>query len=135
MKKFIQKKLKKNYKCLIKLESKLAKQVFFRKNVFKAALLSYLRAPFDSSKENKKHTNHIECYTIANLLSEIGYNVDICEHDQLLKLNYQKYDLLFGLGLSFEASFLTLLEGLESIMRLGLQQPGRIKTNWTEWLI
>lgn len=49
---------------------------FFRTKYKKHALLSYIVYPFIDKIDNS-HSNNIECYLIAEVLKELGYNVDI----------------------------------------------------------
>lgn len=59
----------------------------------KNALLSYVISPFLGPIENY-HSNNRECYTIAEILKELGYNVDVINWDNSTFLPVKKYDLV-----------------------------------------
>ena len=66
----------------------------------KVALLSYIKSVFENS-ENKnytKHTNHYTTYLIAETLNALGYNVDVIDCGDDLKDDFEKYNLVIGLG-------------------------------------
>lgn len=51
------------------------------------------------------HTNYLESQVIANILKDLEYNIDVVSFDNDRDLNLEKYDLIFGFGLSLEKSF------------------------------
>lgn len=76
------------------------------RNVFntpykKHALVSYIQAPFINGIP-KTHTNYTECMTAAQILRDLGYNVDVIEYDmELISKDISKYDIVFGFGKTF----------------------------------
>jgi glycosyltransferase involved in cell wall biosynthesis len=67
-------------------------------NVFKTsheknALLSYIIYPFTGPMQNS-HSNHRECYTMVEILSELGYNVDVINWNNNAFTPSKKYDLV-----------------------------------------
>lgn len=70
----------------------------------KNALVVYTIAPF-RLRAKELHTNFQESRAIVSILNEFSYNVDIVNWDDPRKIDYSRYDLLFGFGLAFENSF------------------------------
>ena len=66
---------------------------FFQTSFDKNALLSYIIFPFKGEIQNN-HSNHRECYTMAEILKELGYNVDVINWDNITFLPVKKYDLV-----------------------------------------
>ena len=69
----------------------------------KKALISYTVMPFLMQKNT--HTNKQESQVIVDLLTCLGYQVDVIHFSNKQKLNYSNYDLIFGFGEPFENSF------------------------------
>jgi glycosyltransferase involved in cell wall biosynthesis len=76
-----------------------------RKNVFntsfdKTVLLSYIKNVFINSdaRNDRSHTNRYTTYIIAEILSELGYNVDVINYYDQLNEDYRHYELVIGLG-------------------------------------
>ena len=69
----------------------------------KKALISYTVMPFLTQKDT--HTNKQESQVIVDLLTCLGYQVDVIHFSNKQKLNYSNYDLIFGFGEPFENSF------------------------------
>lgn len=59
----------------------------------KNALLSYIIYPFKGEIQNN-HSNHRECFTIAEILKELRYNVDVINWDNTTFLPAKKYDVV-----------------------------------------
>lgn len=81
----------------------------FKKNVFntnykKNVLLSYIIDPF-FFKNNFSHTNFDECYTVAKIFDELGFCVDVIDLTCSKKIDYSKYDIIYGMGAPLEKSF------------------------------
>ncbi|TAE73016.1 MAG: glycosyltransferase family 1 protein [Bacteroidetes bacterium] len=70
---------------------------YFKTKYSKTALLSYITYPFIKQIEYK-HTNHAECFMIAEALNKLGYNVDIIDWNNTMAIDYKIYDLIFGFG-------------------------------------
>jgi glycosyltransferase involved in cell wall biosynthesis len=75
-----------------------AKNENFLENVFgtslsKTALLSYITIPF-KARIQYDHSNHAECYTIAEVLRELGYNVDVIDWHNNSFIPQKKYSLV-----------------------------------------
>ena len=80
------------------------KNVFERKSHQGRVLISYLKEPF--RKPNKKHTNHIEVISAAQVFDQLGFVVDVINFTTPLsskKLKY--YNVIYGFGDVFEKSF------------------------------
>lgn len=80
------------------------------RNVFRStssprALLSYVTYPF-YTESDMSHTNYHECRIAAMVFDQLGYTVDVVDHDADIKINYDLYDVIYGMGKSFEKSFL-----------------------------
>lgn len=71
----------------------------FQKNI----LISYTIVPFLNKKA--KHTNNSELKIIAKIFNDFKFNVDVIHYTSNLRLNYKKYNLIFGFGEPFENSF------------------------------
>lgn len=83
---------------------KLPLENVFNTNYSKNILISYITAPF-KSKDNFKHSNFQEVREIARIFSDFGFNVDILHYLYDRKIDYTKYDVIFGFGNPFENSF------------------------------
>jgi hypothetical protein len=86
---------------LKKIYKLFKKKIYF--NIFntsykKNVLISYITNPL-KYKNNYYHTNTQECLVICNIFKKKKYNVDLCNFDYKKKLNYEKYDLVFGFGI------------------------------------
>lgn len=87
----------------------LKTKTYFLKNIFKTkyqknVLISYITSPF--KKITLVHSNMTECYSAADIFKKLGYNVDaIGFNDIEKKVNYDKYDVIYGFGGVFEKSF------------------------------
>ena len=66
---------------------------FFKTNFKKSALISYIVYPF-LGKIKTHHSNNRECYTIAEILNELEYNIDIINWDNTTFLPIKSYDLV-----------------------------------------
>ncbi len=75
----------------------------FNSHNHKRVLISYTISPFLSKKIT--HTNFQESHTIAKVFNELGYCVDIVHYTNQRRLEYSKYDLIFGFGEPFENSY------------------------------
>jgi glycosyltransferase involved in cell wall biosynthesis len=65
----------------------------FKTGYTKSALLSYIIYPFLGKIDNN-HSNHRECFTIAEILNELGYNVDVINWSNASFIPSKKYDLV-----------------------------------------
>ncbi|MEI8203321.1 MAG: glycosyltransferase [Bacteroidota bacterium] len=70
----------------------------------KRVLISYLKEPFLTGKD-LKHSNKFECYTAAEIFSELGYQVDVINLYANTEVNFDEYDVIYGQGPVFERSF------------------------------
>ena len=66
---------------------------FFKTYHQKNALVSYIIYPFLGEIENN-HSNNRECYSIVEILNEMGYNVDIINWNDTSFLPVKNYDLV-----------------------------------------
>jgi hypothetical protein len=71
----------------------------------KRVLISYTIMPFLSKKIY--HSNAQESRVIASIFNELEFNVDIIHYTNKSKIDYDKYDVIFGFGVPFECSFFT----------------------------
>lgn len=65
----------------------------FKQNV----LISYIVYPFRRGI-NLSHTNLIESLEIAQVFKDLNFNVDVANYDYEGKIDYHKYDIIFGFG-------------------------------------
>lgn len=75
----------------------------FKSNHKKRALIVYTIYPFKNSYST--HSNAQETRSIAKILDDLGFVVDVCHYTTNRKIDYTKYSLLFGFGVPFENSF------------------------------
>lgn len=66
---------------------------FFKTSFTKNALLSYIIYPF-TGEVQKNHSNHAECFAMAEILSELGYNVDVINWNNSTFLPGKNYDVV-----------------------------------------
>lgn len=67
----------------------------FKRNV----LISYIAYPFRCKSDRiYRHTNFIESIEISKIWKNLDFNVDIFNYDYSGKINYSKYDVIFGFG-------------------------------------
>lgn len=66
---------------------------YFGTAYHKQALLSYIIYPFEAPIRND-HSNHRECFAIAEILHELGYSVDVINWDNTQFLPEKHYDLV-----------------------------------------
>lgn len=55
--------------------------------------------------KNTAHTNYYESHIIAKYFFNLNYNVDVVSFDNRRKIDFIKYDIIFGFGIPFEKSF------------------------------
>ncbi|MDD3079174.1 MAG: glycosyltransferase [Paludibacter sp.] len=76
----------------------------FKNDCKKKVLISYLKDPFIKGIDYK-HTNLLECFTIAEIFNDLGFQVDVISLDSTYKVNYCNYDVICGQGRIYENSF------------------------------
>jgi len=96
-------------KKFLKRVKKLSREDRFLKNIYKTnfdknVLISYTVLPFLTTKNS--HTNAQESRIIANIFKELEFNTDIIHYTNQKKIEYRKYDVIFGFGEPFENSFI-----------------------------
>lgn len=69
----------------------------------KFVLISYTIYPFTGRVAT--HTNNQESIAIAQLFDELGYCVDVVHYTNGCRIDYSKYEVIFGFGVPFENSF------------------------------
>jgi glycosyltransferase involved in cell wall biosynthesis len=76
----------------------------FNTSYEKNVLFSYIRSVFEDDKNRKdnRHTNRLTSHIMAEILSELGYNVDVVNYNDDFKGNFDKYNLVIGLGKSLD---------------------------------
>ena len=78
-------------------------QDLFNSNYGKKALLSYIVHPFMMTPIVNTHTNQKEVMCIAEILDELGYQVDVIDFRYSKEISDQSdYDLIFGFGKTLE---------------------------------
>ena len=70
----------------------------------KKALLCYIKSPFRSGT-SILHSNYLESIYISEVLNELGYIVDVVDYRYKGKINYNRYELVFGFGIPYRNSF------------------------------
>lgn len=93
---------------LKKLYSKYKEKYSYIPNVNKTkhkknVLISYLTFPFIYRKN--QHTHEQESIAIAEVFDALEYNVDIYDCRTSIKIDYSKYDCIFGFGFPLTNSF------------------------------
>lgn len=73
---------------------------YFKTNFDKNVLISYIVYPL-RFKKSDGHNNQLEIKTIVNIFKKLNYNVDVVFYSSNEKINYEKYDLIFGFGKPF----------------------------------
>lgn len=81
-----------------------------KKNNKKKVLCSYILKPF-ILKGSISHSNLQEARCIADVICSLGYDVDICDYRNIRKLNYNKYDIIFGFGNHLENAIYKNFQG------------------------
>src|ERR1035437_1363669 len=70
---------------------------YYRTSYTRNALVSYITDPF-RNEINLSHTNSFESLEIGKAINEAGFNVDIADYDYEGRVDYSKYDFIFGFG-------------------------------------
>jgi hypothetical protein len=70
---------------------------YYRTSYTRNALVSYITDPF-RNEMNLSHTNSFESMEIGKAINEVGFNVDIADYDYEGRIDYSRYDLIFGFG-------------------------------------
>ena len=70
---------------------------YFRTTYPQNALVSYITDPF-RNEISFSHTNSFESMEIGKAINEAGFKVDIADYDYEGRIDYSKYDLIFGFG-------------------------------------
>lgn len=83
-------------------------------NVFKSShkkrvLISYISYAFREKQNWYRHSNYQESFVIAKLFDRLGYTVDVYSQLDRSSINYDNYQVVFGVGYPLESSFLTSL--------------------------
>ena len=77
---------------------------FYKTDFSKKVLISYIPYPF-RIKNSSSHTNYQESKVIADVFNDMGYRVDIYFQEDQRKIDYNAYDIIFGVGDPLEKSF------------------------------
>ena len=100
--------IRRTLRNLFKTESSKKSKILY--NLYKThydrtVLISYITAPF-TTENSFVHQNYVTSHIISEVFSNLAYNVDIVDYDaDYLKLDYNKYSVIFGFGYNFERSF------------------------------
>ena len=76
---------------------------YFDKKYKKRVLISYIVYPF-RSKDSFSHSNTVESQRLVKIFDQLGYVVDIYDYNYAKSINFNKYDVIFGIGQLFEKS-------------------------------
>lgn len=76
---------------------------YYKTDFSKNALLSYMTIAF--TEDSTSHTNFFEAQSLAKILFELEYNVDIIHYDNSQAVDLSKYDLICGFGDVFRKYF------------------------------
>ena len=79
--------------------------IYKSKDAKKRVLICFIIAPFYLQKRSIKHVNVIESRIIAREFNKLGFSVDVVDYRCTRKINYSKYDVIFGFGVPFSNSF------------------------------
>jgi glycosyltransferase involved in cell wall biosynthesis len=71
----------------------------------KRALLSYAKTPFQHPNQNHLHASYQKARIIAEVLDELGFDVDILDFMSDYRVSYRDYELIFGFGQPLFNSF------------------------------
>jgi len=77
----------------------------FYKNIYKTnysrhLLISYITSPLRKGII-KRHSNYLELSIILETFKSFKFNIDFADYTYKGKINYKKYDLIFGFGYPF----------------------------------
>ncbi len=72
----------------------------FNTSYQKTVLLSYIKSVFTNpeNRNDRTHTNRYTTFLIAETLRDLGYNVDVVDCGDDFKDDFNKYELVIGLG-------------------------------------
>ena len=79
--------------------------VYSNKQSKDKVLICYIKSPFYMKDRPVKHCNVIESQIIAETFYNLGYSVDVVDCRCKRKIDYSKYKVICGFGLSFRNSF------------------------------
>jgi hypothetical protein len=93
----------------LRIRKNLIIQRLYLKNVFKSdynkrVLLAYITDPF-TTQMNMSHSNLLECYSAAEIFNKLGYSVDVADYKIGKKINFENYEIIYGMGKILENSF------------------------------
>lgn len=105
------KKRLKNSDIVLKFRE-IVKQSFFGfyKNVYKTnynknVLVSYISYPIKKGLV-KTHSNFLELQLILEIFKNLAFNIDVADYTYEGRIDYSKYDLIFGFGSPFGSALL-----------------------------
>lgn len=96
---------------------------YYKTESKKSALIVYIIYPFVFKNISYGHTNQVEVQKMAEILKNLGYNVDIINTRYNGCIEYQKYSLIIGSGAYFEKLCGMLDERVVSIYYLTESSP------------
>lgn len=89
---------------------------FYQTNYQQHVLIAYITSPF-LIENDFTHQNYETSHIIAEIFSGMGFNVDIIDHyNKDIKVDYEKYQCIFGFGHVFEQSFYQLKQPVHRIL-------------------
>ena len=99
---------------LLQKNSKVLYNIY-NTNHKKTVLLSYITSPFYSSNK-RVHTNHIEANIIGEILSELGYNIDVTPFTNKLFVFNKNYECVIGFGFPLTEVFKSNMTSTKTIL-------------------
>lgn len=87
---------------------------FFKTSFSKNVLICYITNPFRQGA-TLSHTNMAESLQIAEAFKNLGYNCDIINYDSTKKINFSKYNIIFGFGEVLRQSFYSTKKNIKRI--------------------
>ena len=88
----------------------------FNTNYNRKVLVSYIIEPFKLESIPLSHSAYTECYTVAKIFNELKYNVDVIDWTEKKEVDYNQYDIIFGMGEVLERVFYS--ENSEKILKI-----------------
>ena len=86
----------------------------YKTNFEKNVLISYITSSFLKGISHA-HTNIVESLEIGRVFSDLGFNVDVVNYNSERKIDFKKYDVVFGFGKPLNDSFFSTNKKLKRI--------------------
>jgi len=86
------------------INKKIIRNVY-KRTFGKRVLIIYLTSPFGVKRINLRHSNVLECASAAEIFNDLEYQVDVVNYNSKRKINFENYEVIYGMGTLFEESF------------------------------